>query len=188
MERSRSTDFQEPISGVLRRALLKRVIRSLYAEAALPAPVLKGSYRELVLAADRFEEVFGGGGALSSAGIRVIERVLPPPVSAAARLVIHNPAVTGKIAVLVVPPAIRWLVGDVERRMYRNRAVIHRCAFLEASGSVSQCIYLCKGPSERFFSERLNIDMKMKPNLNSGECVLTFGPEAAGAASPRRGG
>ncbi|MFP4331648.1 MAG: beta-carotene isomerase domain-containing protein [Spirochaetaceae bacterium] len=176
---------EKPIPGIVRRTILKRVVRALYAEAGGDAPPLIGSYDDLIRAADQFEAAMGGREALRAGGLRVIERVLPEPVAVAARLLIHNPEVTGKIAVLAVPPAVSWLVGGVERKMYRNRAVIRKCRFLEASGSVEQCLHLCKGPSERFFTERLNIAMKMTPNLESGECTLTFGRQAQRAERGR---
>ena len=169
--------------GILYRFVLRSITRAVYAETGRSAGPPRGSYDELVgallFAARRLDAA-----ALVTVGLGVIDRLVPRSVARAIRSLIHNDRIAGKIAVLLVPRAIGWLVGPVGRRMDRTEAVIERCRLLDRT-SPAVCLRMCKAPSEAFLAERLNVAIWMQPNIATGRCVLIFGPRANRTA--RRG-
>lgn len=162
----------------IRDRLVRRVTVAVLAEAGVPVRQgVDGSYGALVAACRRLERSMPPA-QLTAAGIRVVHRVLPPRMRRLARLMIHNDRIAGWIAVRVVPRAVRWLVGPVSRTDRATTARIHRCRFLLETGSPTLCYRFCKAPSERVFTDQLNIAMRMTPDLSDGSCTLTFGPRA----------
>ena len=166
------------------RALLRRVTRAIHAELGLPAGLLRGTYAELAAAALLAETRFAAP-ALTKAGLGVIGRVVPRYMVRAMRSVIHSDRISGKIAVLLVPSVIAWLVGPVRRRMHRTQAIIERCRLLDQT-SPTVCYRFCKAPSEAFLTERLNVPIRMEPEIATGRCTLTFGPAAPGSVRSAR--
>ena len=159
------------------RRLRAGVCTAIYTELGLPSPPLSGRYSELVTAARRLEAAVAPA-EISGTARNVIHRFLPVWVRRGMRLLVHNDRVSGWIAAMVVPRAMRWLVGPVEPDIPRARARILRCRFLAETGSARLCYLFCKGPSERFFTEELNIPLRMEPNLDTCACELSFGPRA----------
>lgn len=161
---------------MLYRVLLRRVTRAIHAELGLPAGPLRGTYTELAAAALLAETRFDAP-ALTKAGLGVVSRIVPRYLVRAMRSAIHSDRISGKIAVLLVPPTIAWLVGPVRRRMHRTQAIIERCRLLDQT-SPTVCYRFCKAPSEAFLTERLNVPIRMEPEIATGRCTLTFGPRA----------
>lgn len=164
------------ITALWYRVLLRRVTRAIHAELGIPAGPLRGTYTELTAAA-LLADVRFDSAALTQAGLGVIGRVIPRCMVRAMRSVIHSDRISGKIAVLLVPSVIAWLVGPVRRRMHRTQAIIKRCRLLDRT-SATVCYRFCKAPSEAFLAERLNVPIRMEPDIATGRCTLTFGPRA----------
>ena len=162
--------------GVLYRFVLRCITRAVYAETDGTAGSPHGTYDELVaallFAVERLDSA-----ALVKVGLGVIERIVPRYVARAMRSLVHSDRIAGKVAVLVVPRAIGWLVGPVGRQMHRTEAIIERCRLLDRT-SPAVCFRMCKAPSEAFLTKRLNVTIRMQPNIATGRCVLTFGPQA----------
>ena len=172
--------------GILCRFVLRGITRAVYAETDRSAGSPRGSYAELaaalLFAVERLDAA-----ALVKVGLGVIDRLVPRSVARAMRSLVHSDRIAGKIAVLVVPRAIGWLVGPVGRRMHRTEAIIERCRLLDRT-SPAVCLRMCKAPSETFLTERLNVAIRMQPNIATGRCVLIFGPRANRTAQRRRCG
>ena len=150
--------------GILYRFVLRSITRAVYAETGRSAGSPRGSYDELVgallFAARRLDAA-----ALVTVGLGVIDRLVPRSVARAMRSLIHSDRIAG-------------------RRMDRTEAVIERCRLLDRT-SPAVCLRMCKAPSEAFLAERLNVAIRMQPNIATGRCVLIFGPRANRTA--RRG-
>ena len=87
------------------------------------------------------------------------------------------PAILAWFTKLLLP----FLVGDMEltqRAPGDPRAGgvrIERCRVLDESGCSGLCLNMCKRPTEQFFAESWGTPVAMHPNLETGECQLSFG-------------
>lgn len=53
--------------------------------------------------------------------------------------------------------------------------LIERCRVLEASGCLSVCVNVCKGPTQQFFTETVGLPLTMVPDFEKTSCHLYFG-------------
>ena len=59
--------------------------------------------------------------------------------------------------------------------MWESSVQVERCRFLDAAGCRKACVYLCKIPTQRFFSETLGTPMTLTPDFDDAWCTFAFG-------------
>ena len=81
-------------------------------------------------------------------------------------------------------PVTGWLVGpnsqqpsEVDGQPLFSRVLVKRCRYLEASGCKSQCVNICKVPTQSFFTNECGLPLTMKPNFEDLSCELIFGQQ-----------
>ncbi|MGW2696429.1 beta-carotene isomerase domain-containing protein [Streptomyces sp. NPDC001296] len=94
------------------------------------------------------------------------------------RLGRRTPHAAARTLTLVTPRLFRWLVGPI-RRTGPTELVVQRCRFL-AETSPEICLRVCKGPTESFFTDTLNVPTTLTPDLRRSTCRVSFAP------APRR--
>eukprot|EP00854_Cymbomonas_tetramitiformis_P007897 gene7897-9380_t len=67
------------------------------------------------------------------------------------------------------------LRGAVQPTGYKQGVLLERCRVLEESGCASVCLNVCKVPTQRFFTEEINLPLTMIPNYETFECQFVFG-------------
>lgn len=79
-------------------------------------------------------------------------------------------------------PFAGWLVGpssweyvEEDGISQRRKVKLKRCRYLEASGCKSQCVNLCKVPTQNFFTNELGLPLTMVPNYEDLSCELIYG-------------
>jgi hypothetical protein len=83
---------------------------------------------------------------------------------------------------------LAWLVGPAERfhleiplegtgetEQRRSGVRLTECRYLKESGCKANCLHLCKGPTQEFFMNDLNLPLYMKPNFTDYSCEMQFG-------------
>ncbi len=56
-----------------------------------------------------------------------------------------------------------------------STVLLRRCRYLEASGCKSECVNICKVPTQTYFATQLGMPLTMRPNFEDKSCELIFG-------------
>jgi hypothetical protein len=93
--------------------------------------------------------------------------VAPRPGSAAAAAE-HAAAAAAAAAAGAPPPPPPPPPGSAT-------VLLRRCRYLEASGCKSECVNVCKVPTQAFFAQHIGIPLTMRPHFEDRSCELIFG-------------
>lgn len=115
--------------------------------------------------------------------------LVPPPLRVAFRLT-GKSRLACELHALLAPLVSGWLVGPARRmegevvveeggerrrEVWTSSTKIEQCRYLAESNCRKSCVYLCKVPTQRFFSETLGTPLTLTPDFEDGSCVMSFG-------------
>ncbi|MCX7782877.1 MAG: DUF4033 domain-containing protein [Meiothermus sp.] len=98
-----------------------------------------------------------------------------PPLLAFVRLMVRiAPNLAHPLLVWSTPLAFRFLVGKSEP-LTKNQLRISRCRFAEQAGA-DACLRACKLPTETFFREALEVELRLEPDHLNLSCTAELAP------------
>lgn len=115
--------------------------------------------------------------------------LVPPPLRVAFRLT-GKSRLACELHALLAPLVSGWLVGPARRvegevvreeggerwrEVWTSSTKIEQCRYFAESNCRKSCVYLCKVPTQRFFSETLGTPLTLTPDFEDGSCVMSFG-------------
>ena len=115
--------------------------------------------------------------------------LVPPPLRVAFRLT-GKSRLACELHALLAPLVSGWLVGPARRvegevvtveggerrrEVWTSSTRIEQCRYYAESNCRKACVYLCKVPTQRFFSETLGTPLTLTPDFEDGSCIMSFG-------------
>ena len=69
-------------------------------------------------------------------------------------------------------------ISDIERQIISNWTSViklQECRYLSESKCKAACLYVCKTPTQEFFTKEIGLPLYMKPNFTDNSCLFFFG-------------
>jgi hypothetical protein len=97
-----------------------------------------------------------------------------PILSLGRFLVKAAPSAALTLLMWCTPLAYRFLVGRF-KPIAQNQIRMSRCKFAEQAG-VEACLRACKQPTENFFHEALEVELRLEPDHSTLSCTAELAP------------
>jgi hypothetical protein len=71
-------------------------------------------------------------------------------------------------------------ITDLERAIISNWTSVIKlteCRYLSESKCKAACLYICKTPTQEFFTNEVGLPLYMKPNFTDNSCLMFFGTQ-----------